>query len=955
MIWKLLVSYGTLLILFLFFAVLIQLIGVPGSGRGGTFQESRTRALESLNQVSRLVEQSLESWFFERRSDIEDLANLPQLHEAHRSPLVEEELTSFRRTHPQFSSVMIVDPRDEDGSSSILASPETLGFHFVGPTASLRIQRPLIGAQDPGRVVAILVAECPLAPKVAPVLLSIDQIQAHHWVAIVSGPQGEPFFQSQPGAGSNLGGFNGPYDGRGPGGAPFLALGRWVTVDDDLALSLTLGIPSQEVFSGAWDDLYRAIGLWGVITLGGLVLSAFLARQIVRPLETLATVTRKIAAGDLQARAPESDRTEIGDLARVFNAMVTQLQEHHEDQIRVISKNIQGFMLFQFVFEPSGTLRCTYASRSIIDLYGVTPEAVREDIGLIYRRVHPDDFPGLMESQTHARATMTRFQVEVRILDPSGTYRWSSIMSSPTSLASGGVQWDGVEFVVTELKTVQERARQQLEEIQEREAQFHHLADSGISLIWSSGPDGQYQYFNARWLKFRGRTFDQEKGDLWVEGIHPHDRIACLSSYHEAFEKREPFDREFRLRNAAGEYRWMNDLGSPNYSLKGEFLGYIGHCYDITEKRRVIETLQRNEKLEALGVLAGGVAHDFNNLLTGVFAFVDLARDSGKDNPEVVMNLDKALGAFQRAKSLTHQLLTFSKGGEPVRVSTDLAPLVRDVVGFALADSSIEREFDLEPGLWACDIDAHQIGQVLDNLTINAIQAMPDGGRLTVRARNLSGTLGPQVQVELTDTGVGIPLEQLSRVFDPFFTTKPKGTGLGLATSYSILQKHGGSIDVDSLPGKGSTFRIRLPASRRPPEIAGEKPSPDHPGQGTVVVMDDEAIVRELTQMWLERLGYAVVVTKNGDETLEYFASLPPGDPLPLCVFLDLTIPGGRGGRETLDELRRSYPDLPVFASSGYSEDPVMARPKDFGFTGSIPKPYLKDDLVAALSPIQPR
>jgi PAS domain S-box-containing protein len=504
-----------------------------------------------------------------------------------------------------------------------------------------------------------------------------------------------------------------------------------------------------------------------------------------------------------------------------------------------------------------------------------------------------------------------------------------------------------LRLIRREANTQDDFIRQQLDEIREKEAQYHAFADSGQTLIWTSGPDKLCQYFNKPWLRFTGRTLEQEVGKGWAEGVHPEDLDRCLETYTGAFDKREPFEMEYRLRTHSGDYRWIIDVGTPNYNLKGDFLGYIGHCYDIHDKRTAEEGLQKGEKLESLGVLAGGIAHDFNNLLAGIFAYLQLAHEKAKDEA-VIRYLDKALGAFKRAKDLTRQLLTFSKGGEPVRSPADLGPVVEETTRFALSGSSVVCEFDFEPGLWPCEIDTNQIAQVVENLVLNAVQAMPLGGKLTITARNAPTPLS--VRVSFTDTGIGIPAALLSKVFDPFFTTKQKGTGLGLTTSYSIVQKHGGTLELESVQGRGTTVHLTIPASTKTVEAPSPVSPGTHTGQGTILIMDDEDMVRELARDWLKSFGYDVVETRDGDQAIRYLSGLTSGAKLPVCAFLDLTIPGGRGGKETMEYLRPRYPELRAFASSGYSEDAVMARPREFGFTDSIAKPYLKEDLIALLN-----
>ncbi|NLI75149.1 MAG: response regulator [Candidatus Riflebacteria bacterium] len=414
-----------------------------------------------------------------------------------------------------------------------------------------------------------------------------------------------------------------------------------------------------------------------------------------------------------------------------------------------------------------------------------------------------------------------------------------------------------------------------------------------------------------------------------------------------------------------GSERVIADSGAPIRDDAGTVIGVVLVFRDDTEKRRMEEALNQSDKLRSLGVLAGGIAHDFNNLLGGVFGYLEMARNrcAAQDWDKVAAHLSAALAVFSRAKDLTRQLLTFAKGGQPIRQARELAPLIRHSAQFVLSGSPVVLDIRLPDTLWPCEIDENQFGQVIDNLVINGRQAMPDGGTITITGENLPrGTPlptvlppGEYVRIAITDQGEGIASENLSRIFDPFFSTKRLGSGLGLATAYSIMKRHDGLITVESEPGRGTTFALLLPRARTAPLTAPPVASTPAPsGCGRILVMDDEPSVREVCQAILQDQGYAVDVATNGDEALGLFqAALTAGQPYRL-VILDLTVPGGKGGRETLQEMRRLVPDVRALASSGYSDDPVMADPAAFGFAGRLAKPYLRDDLLTVVRTLIP-
>lgn len=379
---------------------------------------------------------------------------------------------------------------------------------------------------------------------------------------------------------------------------------------------------------------------------------------------------------------------------------------------------------------------------------------------------------------------------------------------------------------------------------------------------------------------------------------------------------------------------------------------------DLTEKLRAAESLARMQKLESIGTLAGGIAHDFNNMLGGLFGFLELARESfARGKLEKIPHyIDRALGIYDRARGLTHQLLTFSKGGTPVRKVVSLVPVIKTSVGFALGGSGVTCQFDLADDLWPCNCDENQVGQVLDNLVINASQSMP-GGNLFVSAENVvdpPGHPGLFVRIQVTDSGAGILPENLSRIFDPFFSTKDSGQGLGLSAVFSIVRRHDGWVDVQSIPGAGATFGVYLPAlplgSERPSDPAGL----DHRGQGSILVMDDEEALLEVAVGLLESMGYQVTCCANSTTALEaYWAAQTRGVPF-VALILDLTIPGDVGGAAVAKAIRSSDHVTPLVAASGYSEDQVFSRLGEFGFSGRIAKPFLKKDLAALLDGLMP-
>ena len=384
---------------------------------------------------------------------------------------------------------------------------------------------------------------------------------------------------------------------------------------------------------------------------------------------------------------------------------------------------------------------------------------------------------------------------------------------------------------------------------------------------------------------------------------------------------------------------------------------------DISERKKTEEQSLKVQKLESIGILAGGIAHDFNNLLQGVFGYISLARLNVDQQTKCLAALEQADKALHMSVTLTNQLLTFSKGGKPVKEQIDLLPIIDNAAKFALSGSRSDYSIVADDGLWQVEADKGQIGQVIQNLVVNADQSMPDGGRVEIVAKNFKAfdkalpqglQKGKYIEIAIKDSGVGIPKQHLAKIFDPYFTTKEKGNGLGLASSYSIVNNHGGLIDVNSEVGKGSLFYIYLPAvaTRQKAEPLQPTAVASSVRTGTVLLMDDEPLIRDVCGELIRTLGYEVLVAVNGEETIgKYKLAMQMGSPFDV-VILDLTIRGGMGGAETVRKLLEIDPEAKVVASSGYSDDSVVSKHKEQGFKAFLKKPYSIDNVREVLNTV---
>jgi CheY-like chemotaxis protein len=364
----------------------------------------------------------------------------------------------------------------------------------------------------------------------------------------------------------------------------------------------------------------------------------------------------------------------------------------------------------------------------------------------------------------------------------------------------------------------------------------------------------------------------------------------------------------------------------------------------------------QTEKMESISILAGGIAHDFNNILTAILGNITIAKMHINREDRSFKLLTEAEKASLRAKDLTQQLLTFSKGGAPVKKSVSISGLLKDTTEFALSGSKTSYNLCVPDDLWPVEIDAGQISQVINNLIINADQAMPGGGMITVHAENVTVgqnehplQQGTYVKISITDEGIGIPHDHLQKIFDPYFTTKQKGSGLGLAICDSIVRTHDGHITVESRLGVGTTFYIWLPVTHTEPVTRRKGVEKIIKGKGCILLMDDEECILEATGEILHYLGYTVVTARDGREAVDtYKKALTSCQPFDV-VIMDLTIPGGMGGKETLHHLLEIDPDVKAIVSSGYSDNPVTAQYKEYGFSGAVTKPYTVRELSETL------
>ncbi|MGA1876028.1 MAG: PAS domain S-box protein [bacterium] len=661
-----------------------------------------------------------------------------------------------------------------------------------------------------------------------------------------------------------------------------------------------------------------------------------------------------------------------------------------EEKFRLLAETIEDVF---WLSRPKAS-QVIYISPAYEKVWGKVRDSLYKSPQSFYESIHPEDRQKVIGEITEGKEEETG-NLEYRILDAQGSIHWIQDRRFPIKDKNGKViKIAGIATDVTERRKSQEeleRYRQKLEELvkkrtlqlTEANEQLHQeiherkqaeerakLAYTELYQIFNAAADGMCvidkEFTIIRMNDTLSGLFGLAKNEVTGQKCHEvfhHDLChthKCPIS--KILKGKERFECDIRL-NRNGQTPVSCMLSAvPFQESDGELLGIVENFKDVTEYQRAQEELQKKEKLESIGILAGGIAHDLNNLLAVIVGNISLLELSmeyeGDDAPGI---LEEAKKACHETKKLTHQLLTFSRGGAPVREVATISELITDVAGFTLRGSQVKCEFSLPADLWPVEIDKGQMSQVINNLVINAKHAMPDGGIVKIRAENkimsqedsLPLDEGKYIEISIEDSGTGIAEEHIKKIFDPYFTTKEYGNGLGLATTYSIMKRHDGHITCKSRFGTGTTFHIYLPASDEkisvPESAAKGKPAP---GRGTILVMDDQEGIRNVIGKMLLNLGYEAEFACDGAEAVEIYrkakTSLRPFD----AVILDLTIPGGIGGKGTLQRLLEIDPEVRAIASSGYAHDPILSRYRDYGFKGGVAKPYEVRELSEVLSKI---
>ncbi len=640
-----------------------------------------------------------------------------------------------------------------------------------------------------------------------------------------------------------------------------------------------------------------------------------------------------------------------GILLDITNRYLTRLSLLENKQKTIEYEMLINRSSTMFIrWKKQGSLKIDFVSDNISRL-GYTPHdfSSRHYESII----HPDDFKRVKEEiRGFQQSGRSEYVQEYRVLTKNGDNRWVLDQTWAVHDTKGEIaNWYSILIDITESKEIELALAEERERLL---VTLRAITDG----VFATDILGTIVLANDVAVSMLGLR-EPPIGHLFTDLFAVNDRITGEKNENIIAvvlrtKKKVDIVRNSMLFDSQGKQKMVEYSAAPIHNEIGKIIGVVIIVRDVTLRFKLEQEANKAEQLESLGILAGGIAHDFNNILTAIYGNISLAKMYSKENNQACQLLASAEKACVHAKSLSSQLLTFSKGGSPVKRVGNIEKLLVDTITFILRGSGIRIDFSIANDLWLAEYDDSQIVQVINNLVINAKQSIQTGGIISVSAKNSAGVNLPEgfdnhryLHIEITDNGSGITPENLSKIFDPYFTTKESGSGLGLATCYSIMKKHGGHIAIESEHGKGTKCILYLPASYEIPEQEEVSFDVMHSGSGKVLIMDDEEMVRNAAKEYFKFLGYFVDTANDGDEALSLLRTNEDG--YNIGVF-DITVPGGLGGKEIIQEVKKEFPDLFSIVSSGYSEDPVMADFKRFGFDAVLVKPYSLDELSRVLN-----
>jgi PAS domain S-box-containing protein len=727
-----------------------------------------------------------------------------------------------------------------------------------------------------------------------------------------------------------------------------------IRIGRDVMGQVTIGMSKQNINLQILRTALFVIALnLMVAVILGAVLFITSRTTIMDPIIELGNAAARLAKGNLDTRVEINSTGEIQKLVSSFNRMAADLERTTVSKDYV--DNIINSML-DTLFVVSGDGTIILANQAACSLLGY---GRNELAGQPISRVLGGEAPAT-EMMARIFRGITVSDIEINYLTEKGAE--IPMLFSGSLMRDSGGRLVGAVCAATDItarKKIEEALRESGERLdatlQASPAAIMTLSPDGIVTMWNETAE---RIFGWSREEITGK-FDPMVQDADLEGFqHMRQRVLRGESF---------FGEESGRKRKDGSIAIASISMAPLHDASGSISSIMAVMSDITDRKKMEGELQRIQKLESIGILAGGIAHDFNNILAAVLGNISLTKISLGPDHKLFERLAMAEKACLRATDLTRQLLTFSRGGAPIKKTIAISEMIMESAQFALPGANVKCKFSLAGDLWPVDADEGQLGQVLRNLVLNADQAMPQGGIVDISAENI--VIGPgsdaqlqegkYIKLRIADGGEGIPHDQLRKIFDPYFTTKQHGSGLGLAIAHAIVNNHGGNITVASVVGEGTVFTVLLPAAGT--KVTEEKPEADAPvyGKGRILIMDDDEMLRDVAGEMLTSIGYEVGFAADGLEAIQsYVRAREEARPFD-AVIMDLTIPGGMGGREAIRKIIEIDPDVNAIVSSGYSQDAIMANYRDYGFAAVIIKPYrlteLGDVLHGVLSGNSPK
>ncbi len=671
-----------------------------------------------------------------------------------------------------------------------------------------------------------------------------------------------------------------------------------------------------------------------------LLLFHFISRRLLNDFSLFVNFFKQAAHDNHEIDRDQIRFEELYQMAGDANKMLT-------DKIAALGKLRQSEEKYRTFFENSSNAMLMIQGEKFIDCNDAAVKMFKCESREDLLDIHPWELSPELQKDGRKSSEKAEELMGIARTKGSNFFEWNHIRKNgevfPVEVSLTAVAVGDEKLLHSILWDISERKRA-LAKLQESEERFRDLADMLPEAVFEIDSNLKLTYANHRAHELFGYTeedFDRGLNSIDLLAIEDRERAREILARRLRGEKIGSVEYQ-ALKKDGTSFPILHHMIAIIKDRK--IAGFRGVIVDLTERKQAEEEILKLRKLESLGVLAGGIAHDFNNLLTGLFGNIEMAKKLLPVEHKSHKFLETAGRSMESATSLTTQMLTFAKGGDPIKKSISIGAVIAETAQFSLRGSNIKLQTNIAPDLWPVEADKGQLSQVISNLVINAQQAMPDGGTITISAENVANPVGRQVQITVEDEGIGISPQYLDRIFDPYFSTKQRGSGLGLASTHSIITKHNGTINTASILNEGTTFIICLPVTteeeKNTPEDSLAETYSTPAVAAHILILDDEELVREVIGAMLEELGHKVSYVAHGREAIEKYQEAWQNNSPYDAVITDLTIPGGMGGQEAAQRIIKINPQAKIIVSSGYATDPVMANYKDYGFQERVVKPY---------------